>query len=315
MASSQNYSSENKLYFIVTENCTNSCVSCINQRHRLHGNILPSVLDPWGSLEKIKASGTTSEYMQVSILGGETYLYKDIVEFTKACRETFPNARLFILTSLSFSEKYFEKAVRPTLPLLDGIIVSMYSDKAEEHDAVTGRKGSWQMTRDNFIRIANSPYKPSKKLQIATVLTKFTDNRIYELSQYFFSLGARHFCPSLMLLDESYYEESKDIIPSLINIKKEYEDHIDFFRENENRVIFGLMPRCIVSGHNASNGNSTSRGGGASVQVEDHRISEEMMQFKYLEQCRECHLFGKCFGIRWPYRSIYSDIIKPIKGA
>ncbi|NCB69280.1 MAG: radical SAM protein [Bacteroidia bacterium] len=139
----------------VSSRCNERCIHCyIPNQKKDNGNDMPLEMI-LRVLDEAKDMGT----LQVTLSGGELFLHKQIDVILRYARSND-----FIISILSnlvlLTEKHIEllKEINPSI-----VQVSLYSMIAEEHDAITLVKGSFEKTKRNIERLvaANIPVQIS----------------------------------------------------------------------------------------------------------------------------------------------------------
>ena len=139
----------------VSSRCNERCIHCyIPNQKKDDGTDMPieTILHV---LDEAKDMGT----LQVTLSGGELFMHKQIDVILRHAREN--DFMISILSNLVLlSDKHIEllKEINPSI-----VQVSLYSMIAEEHDAITLVKGSFEKTKRNIERLvaANIPVQIS----------------------------------------------------------------------------------------------------------------------------------------------------------
>jgi len=139
----------------ISSRCNERCIHCyIPNAKKDNGNDMPIEMI-LRVMDEAKEMGT----LQVTLSGGELFLHKQIDVILRYARSND-----FIISILSnlvlLTEKHIEllKEINPSI-----VQVSLYSMIAEEHDAITLVKGSFEKTKRNIERLvaANIPVQIS----------------------------------------------------------------------------------------------------------------------------------------------------------
>ena len=129
----------------VSSRCNERCIHCYipNSKKDDGGDMeLPLILRV---LDEAKEMGT----LQVTLSGGELFMHKDIAAILHHARKNdFVISILSNLALLSNKHISLLKEINPSL-----VQVSLYSMKAEEHDAITQVKGSFKKTKNSIERL------------------------------------------------------------------------------------------------------------------------------------------------------------------
>ena len=139
----------------VTARCNERCIHCYipnekkNEGQDMELSLILRVLD------EAKAMGT----LQVTLSGGELFMHKEIATILRHARNNdFSISILSNLILLTDEHVTLLKEINPSI-----VQVSLYSMKAEEHDAITQVKGSFVKTKNAIERLveANIPLQIS----------------------------------------------------------------------------------------------------------------------------------------------------------
>ena len=124
-----------ELHLDLTDACTERCVHCYVPRDQKH--FLPFELAEKALTEFRKMNGIT-----VHLSGGEVMMHHDFERICRKCEEL--NLNLIVLSNMTLADERQIKFLKEIDPQV--INVSLYSMKAEEHDAITQLPGSWERT-------------------------------------------------------------------------------------------------------------------------------------------------------------------------
>lgn len=129
----------------VTPRCNERCIHCYipNAKKDIGQDMELSLI--LRVLDEAKEMGT----LQLTLSGGELFMHKDIAAIMHHARKNdFVINILSNLVLLTNEHIALLKEVNPSL-----VQVSLYSMKAEEHDAITQVKGSFKKTKSNIERL------------------------------------------------------------------------------------------------------------------------------------------------------------------
>lgn len=123
----------------VTARCNERCIHCYipNAKKNVGKDMeLPLI---FRVLDEAKEMGT----LQVTLSGGELFMHKDIEAILRHARKN--DFSISILSNLTLLEPHHIAVLKEINPSI--VQVSLYSMKAEEHDAITLVKGSFDKTK------------------------------------------------------------------------------------------------------------------------------------------------------------------------
>lgn len=191
-----------RAYLELTQACNLKCRHCYNDS-RFNGNKLQEV-----PIENIVEKIIEWEVFNVVLSGGETLLrrpqlYSALRSFNEETITTSLNSNLTTFTKED--AKYFVQYN------LGGILTSLYSDDSLEHDIISGKPGSYNLTL-NGIKIAVREGLP---VAINLVGTKMTKDKVYKTGKLAKELGANRFTVSPIVANPNQTEEHlKDSLSS-----------------------------------------------------------------------------------------------------
>lgn len=122
----------------LTDNCNERCIHCyIPELFKRKGRTMP-----FEKVKDILHQFRDMNGLRIIFSGGETLLYPDIIPILRYAREL--DLMLFLHTNLLAIK---EDTVKELSDLrMFNVQVSLYSDKAEEHDSITKHTGSFERT-------------------------------------------------------------------------------------------------------------------------------------------------------------------------
>lgn len=125
--------------------CNQNCIHCFASDKRNTPKI---------SLEELKSNidDIDEKNTIVTLTGGEPTIRKDFIDILKYIKS---KGYLTLLQSngTKFSDNNYVKEIEP---YLDMIYMPVFSNISEIHDAITSKKGSWEMMKQAFINLENS---------------------------------------------------------------------------------------------------------------------------------------------------------------
>lgn len=167
-------SDDNVLF--ITNKCNSNCVMC-----------------PDSNVARQKDLGERKHYLNelielipsdtshLTITGGEPTLLKwDLLPILEKCKEKFVNTSFLMLSNgRSFCVKDYREAFLSTIPKYFQLAVPLYSDNAEEHDAITRATGSFVQTTRGL------KYLQQKvDLEIRIVIMQSNYKKLENISEY-----------------------------------------------------------------------------------------------------------------------------------
>lgn len=130
------------LHLLVADRCNHTCVHCY-QVQGLKGEL------PRSQIEKLLREFRATGGFVVSFSGGEATLREDLVPMLAYAHE-LGLATVLYTNGFSMTEELASAIAACHVWRVD---ISVYSHRAEEHDAVTGVPGSWAKTVDGIRRL------------------------------------------------------------------------------------------------------------------------------------------------------------------
>ncbi|MDR3597468.1 radical SAM protein [Clostridium sp.] len=122
---------------------------------------------------------------KIILIGGEPLLFKDIIEIINYCKEVCLKSELVLYSNLTLlTEKITEAIVRNNVK----VITSVYSNKPEIHDKITGREGSFNITISNIKKLkALGVY-----IKANSAIMSYNFKNISEIQSYTYELTGVH---------------------------------------------------------------------------------------------------------------------------
>lgn len=158
-----------ELHIDLTAACTERCVHCY----------LPDYPIKHLSLDWVKKALREFREMQglsVHLTGGECMLHPDFKEICLFCREL--NLNVIILSNMTLCNADIIAFLKSCPPQF--VNVSLYSMKAEEHDAITTLPGSWRKTMDAILACKAA----GVHIRLATPLLKENQGAFTDLKRF-----------------------------------------------------------------------------------------------------------------------------------
>lgn len=164
----------------VINKCNLKCQHCYESEDTHPTEKMMSLAEIEDVLDQLAELGV----LRLTITGGEIFLRRDILEIVAAARK-----RRFFVTLFTSGYQITEKKADALAALLKGagqVDISVYSDRAEDHDAFTQIPGSWQRSTNALKFLAERGVGVALKC----VLTRFNVDRIDHVIALAQSLGA-----------------------------------------------------------------------------------------------------------------------------
>ena len=131
----KNHNLMSEIHVDLTDCCTERCVHCYIPQGQC--DYLPYPL-----VEKVLREFREQQGLTVQLSGGECMVHPDFTKICRLCRELDLN--FIVLSNLTLCDEEMISVLKETDPQF--VNVSLYSMKAEEHDAITQIRGSWKKT-------------------------------------------------------------------------------------------------------------------------------------------------------------------------
>lgn len=229
----------------VTSRCNERCIHCyIPNQKKDSGKDMELALI-LRVLDEAKEMGT----LQVTMSGGELFMHKDIdVILRHARKNDFVISILSNLVLLTEAHISLLKEINPSL-----VQVSLYSMKAEEHDAITLVKGSFRKTINSIERLVAADIP----LQISCPVMKLNRKSYQEVLVYANKLRTKAYTDFIMMAQADHstsnlaqrinLEEAEELLKDMLEFDRDYIDST-LAQEPKTRDIekFTKLPVCGV---------------------------------------------------------------------
>jgi len=208
-------------------------------------------------LDEAKEMGT----LQVTLSGGELFMHKDIASILHHARKNdFSISILSNLTLITDEHIALLKEINPSL-----VQVSLYSMKAEEHDAITLVKGSFIKTKNAIERLVTADIP----VQISCPVMKLNRKSYKDVLVYSNKLRTKAYTDFIMmaqvdnntsnLAQRISLEETEELLKDMLKFDQDYLDStLQQEPKSKNIEKYRKMPVCGVGVDNiclASNGD------------------------------------------------------------
>lgn len=118
---------------------------------------------------------------KIILIGGEPLLFKEINEIMNYCRIVYPKSELVLYSNLTLlTESIIKIIVKNKVK----VITSIYSDKAEIHDKISGREGSFNDTVENIKKLKSF----GVYVKANSAIMSYNFNNIPEIQSYTYGL-------------------------------------------------------------------------------------------------------------------------------
>ena len=184
------YKIPQELHIDLTNACNERCVHCYHPSHALRHlslEIVFKLLDEFRAIQ-----GVT-----VHLTGGECMLHPDFRKICERCVRL--NINMIVMTNLTNCDSDMIRFLKHVDPQF--LNVSLYSMKADEHDAITGIRGSWHRTMDAILACE----KAGVHIRIATPLLRINRNAFADLKR-FTQEHHMHLIPSAEIVAKSNHD-------------------------------------------------------------------------------------------------------------
>ena len=204
----------------VSSRCNERCIHCYipNSKKDEGGDMeLPLILRV---LDEAKEMGT----LQITLSGGELFMHKDIAAILHHARKNdFVISILSNLVLLTDEHIALLKEINPSL-----VQVSLYSMNAEEHDAITQVKGSFNKTKNSIERLVAADIP----LQISCPVMKLNRKSYKDVLIYANKLRTKAYTDFIMMAQADLntnnlaqrinLDEAKDLLQDMLKFDQDY---------------------------------------------------------------------------------------------
>ena len=206
----------------VTARCNERCIHCYIPNQKKDGGKDMELSLILRVLDEAKEMGT----LQVTLSGGELFMHKDIDTILRHARKN--DFSISILSNLVLlSDKHIEllKEINPSL-----VQVSLYSMKAEEHDAITLVKGSFLKTKNAIERLVAADIP----VQISCPVMKHNRKSYKDVLVYANTLRTKAYTDFIMMAQADHdvnnlaqrisLDETAELLTDMLEFDQDYLD-------------------------------------------------------------------------------------------
>lgn len=121
----------------------------------------------------------------IILIGGEPLLFKDIIKLIEYIRSECTDSRIILYSNLTLLTEKLEECI---LNNEVKVSTSIYSHDAEIHDKITGKKGSFDKTTSNLIRLRNL----NVDVKANSVIMKYNHQQMSDIKDYIFKITGKY---------------------------------------------------------------------------------------------------------------------------
>jgi len=229
----------------VSSRCNERCIHCYIPNAKKDEGLDMELSAIKRVLDEAKEMGT----LQVTLSGGELFMHKQIAEILHHARKNdFSISILSNLTLLTNEHISLLKEINPSL-----IQVSLYSMKAEEHDAITTVKGSFQKTKNSIEKLVAADIP----VQISCPVMKLNRKSYKDVLVYANGLRTKAYTDFIMMAQADYetnnlaqrisLEETAELLKDMLQFDNDYiETTLEQEPKSRNIEKFKNSPICGV---------------------------------------------------------------------
>ncbi|MDR2091532.1 MAG: radical SAM protein [Clostridiales bacterium] len=257
----------------------------------------------------------------ITVSGGEPTLHHDFAKIMHyLCKAGY---KITLLSnSITFAAKDNVKKIKSAIG--EGafsVVTAIHSDKAEEHDAITGVRGSHENTISGLFNLLDKGIQ----ITIKNILNGVSYKKLTEYSSFI----AKTFPPEVSICfcvmdfcGRALKNQDKLAI-LYTELQPFIENALDYFEQNERgrtrRIEIIETPLCLVDPYYwkyFSNKNCTNTYMAPNVEFQDKIVQEFASQCgTFYNECAECDVKNICCGTwRSAYKYLGSNLLKTIKG-
>jgi len=209
----------------VTSRCNERCIHCYIPNAKKDVGIDMELSLILRVLDEAKEMGT----LQVTFSGGELFMHKDISTILKHARKNdFSISILSNLALLNDDHISLLKEINPSL-----VQVSLYSMKAEEHDAITLVKGSFNKTKNAIERLVAADIP----VQISCPVMKLNRKSYKDVLVYANKLRTKAYTDFIMMAQADHNVNNLSQRISIPETAELLKDMLEFDRDYLNTTL------------------------------------------------------------------------------
>ncbi len=158
------------LHIEITSLCNERCIHCYIPHELKISSMRPELF--YDILEQSR----DMRLLHITISGGEPMLHENFIDFLRKCREY--EFSINVLSNLTLLNDAIIEEMKAN-PLL-GVQVSLYSMNPEIHDAITRKKGSFEISKEAILKLVDN----NIPLQISCPIIKQNKNCFEEVLKW-----------------------------------------------------------------------------------------------------------------------------------
>lgn len=226
----------------ITSRCNERCVHCYIPHENKNRDIEKALA--FDVLDQLKEMGT----LGVTLTGGELFLHKDVVDILYRSRRN--DFSITILSNVTLLNDDLIKALKDVN--ICQIQVSVYSMKAEEHDAITQMKGSHAATVKNIEKLIAADIPA----QISCPVMKINKNSYKDVLKWAYEHKIKAYCDFIMMAKTNFEtsnlndrinkQETHALINDIIEYDEQYRTLLDIEPRSKDLEKFAKQPVCGV---------------------------------------------------------------------
>lgn len=230
----------------LTSRCNERCVHCYIPHENKNKDIEKTLA--FDVLDQLKEMGT----LGVTLTGGELFMHRDVVDIM--CHARKNDFSISILSNATLLNDDLIRALKDVN--ISQIQVSVYSMKAEEHDAITQLKGSHETTMRNMEKLLAADIPA----QISCPVMKINNNSYKDVLKWAYEHKIKAYCDFIMmaktnfdtsnLKDRINNQEAQTLINDIIENDEQYRTLLDIEPRSKDFEKFAKQPVCGVGVNN-----------------------------------------------------------------
>jgi len=290
---------DRRLELLVGYTCNNNCFFCyiLDEKMRFKDKTTEELKK---DIIESRKRGTK----ELSFLGGEPTLRKDIFELTRfAVKQGFKQVKMTTNGRMLSYPKFAEKLVKAGITK---VLFSIHGPNAKIHDEHTKVKGSFEQLIKG---VKNIKKYPDVIIETNSTITKKNYKKVPEMAKLFIKLGMLSSEMIFVFPRGNALLEVKNKVPRYSEAKPYMEKALDIGKNSQTKILMRYVPYCILPNHIdwiADQYDPAEREQiGPGVETLDVIKARKEQDRIHVAECRGCKYEEECEGPWKIYPKIY----------
>ncbi len=222
--------------------CNNDCVFCYDKDSEVEG-LEPVDLDEL--VEKTLAEASATGIRRVGVSGGEPTLYPGLLEYTRRMKRHGMSVSILTNGRTLKNAQWLEQLLDAGI---DHFHVSLHSDLADEHDAITRVKGSHRDAIQGLENLRDIRRHRQAELTVAHVMHLGNYQRLKEFAAFITPYNPYYVLLSYSIIHQESPSDQMELLAPFETIMPKVLEACDTFDALGQKVYVDNIPPCLMRG-------------------------------------------------------------------